>query len=107
MSLVNDIKKLVANSPLFVEESKLKAKASKSAKRGKYGRDAVKIGKAAPSTPLQTASWVQFLENECALRYFLSVCTVVGVGKGTKKLSDFLDCVKVIHSSSTVSSTQN
>ena len=52
MSLVNDIKKLVANSPLFVEESKLKAKTSKSAKRSKYGRDAVKIGQGGTLDPL-------------------------------------------------------
>ena len=52
MSLVNDVKKLVANSPLFVEESKLKAKTSKSAKRSKYGRDAVKIGQGGTLDPL-------------------------------------------------------
>ncbi|EJF65848.1 pseudouridine synthase [Dichomitus squalens] len=76
MSLVNDIKKLVANSPLFVEESKLKAKASKTTRKNKHGRDAVKIGQGGTLDPLADG------------------VLVVGVGKGTKKLSDFLDCVK-------------
>ncbi|KAI1795889.1 pseudouridine synthase [Ganoderma leucocontextum] len=76
MSLVNEIKTLVANSPLFVEESKLAAKARKPAKKSKYGKDAVKIGQGGTLDPLADG------------------VLVVGVGKGTKKLSDFLDCVK-------------
>ena len=52
MSLVNDIKRLVANSPLFVEEKKLAQKGQKSGKRGKYGRDAVKIGQGGTLDPL-------------------------------------------------------
>ncbi|KAH9901377.1 pseudouridylate synthase 4 [Cubamyces lactineus] len=76
MSLVNDIKRLVANSPLFVEEKKLAQKGQKSGKRGKYGRDAVKIGQGGTLDPLADG------------------VLVVGVGKGTKKLSEFLDCVK-------------
>ena len=38
MSLVNDVKKLVTNSPLFVESSKLSEKSSKKGKKGKKGR---------------------------------------------------------------------
>ncbi|OSD01526.1 pseudouridylate synthase 4 [Trametes coccinea BRFM310] len=75
MSLVNDVKKLVANSPLFVEKSKLAQKA-KSGKKGKFRRDAVKIGQGGTLDPLADG------------------VLVIGVGKGTKKLSDFLDCVK-------------
>lgn len=40
----------------------------------------------------------------CVCRRILKHRLVVGVGKGTKKLSDFLDCVKVIHRSCVVSS---
>ncbi|KAI9064423.1 hypothetical protein FKP32DRAFT_1541134, partial [Trametes sanguinea] len=75
MSLVNDVKTLVANSPLFVEESKLAQKA-KSGKKGKFRRDAVKIGQGGTLDPLADG------------------VLVIGVGKGTKKLSEFLDCVK-------------
>ncbi|TFK91018.1 pseudouridine synthase [Polyporus arcularius HHB13444] len=76
MSLVNDVKKLVANSPVFVEEEKLAKKTGKSGRKGKYGRDAVKIGQGGTLDPLADG------------------VLVVGVGKGTKKLSEFLDCVK-------------
>ncbi len=52
MSLVNDVKKLVANSPVFVEEEKLAKKTGKSGRKGKYGRDAVKIGQGGTLDPL-------------------------------------------------------
>ena len=52
MSLVNDVKKLVANSPLFVEPSKLSEKLSKRGKKGKFGRDSVKIGQGGTLDPL-------------------------------------------------------
>ena len=51
MSLVNDVKKLVANSPLFVEASKL-AEKSKRGRKGKSGRDVVKIGQGGTLDPL-------------------------------------------------------
>lgn len=51
MSIVNDIKKLVAASPLFVEEAKLAPK-SKRGRKGKYGREAVKIGQGGTLDPL-------------------------------------------------------
>ncbi|KAI0807321.1 pseudouridine synthase [Fomes fomentarius] len=75
MSIVNDIKKLVAGSPVFVEEAKLAPKV-KRGRKGKYGREAVKIGQGGTLDPLADG------------------VLVIGVGKGTKKLSDFLDCVK-------------
>lgn len=52
MSLVNDVKKLVTNSPLFVEPSKLSEKSSKKGKKGKFGRDSVKIGQGGTLDPL-------------------------------------------------------
>ncbi|KAI8998646.1 pseudouridylate synthase 4 [Trametes punicea] len=76
MSLVNDIKQLVANSPVFVEESKLVQKAKQPRKRSKYRRDAVKIGQGGTLDPLADG------------------VLVIGVGKGTRKLSELLDCVK-------------
>ncbi|KAI0797958.1 pseudouridine synthase [Abortiporus biennis] len=81
MSVVNDIKKLVVNSRLFVEESKLQAAQDnqgkgKRKKHGKYGREAVKIGQGGTLDPLADG------------------VLVVGIGKGTKKLTEFLDCVK-------------
>ncbi|KAH9854219.1 pseudouridylate synthase 4 [Lenzites betulinus] len=76
MSVVNDVKRLVANSPLFVEESKLAEKAKQGGKNRKARRDAVKIGQGGTLDPLADG------------------VLVIGVGKGTKKLSEFLDCVK-------------
>ncbi|KAH9946122.1 pseudouridine synthase [Epithele typhae] len=74
MSIVNDIKELVSTSPLFVEASKL---ATKSQKKGKkHGRQVVKIGQGGTLDPLADG------------------VLVVAIGKGTKKLSDFLDCIK-------------
>ncbi|TCD63624.1 hypothetical protein EIP91_005175 [Steccherinum ochraceum] len=81
MTIVNDIKPLIARSRLFVEAEKLKnANTSQKGKGGrynkKYARDAVKIGQGGTLDPLADG------------------VLVVGVGKGTKKLTDFLDCVK-------------
>ncbi|KAI0831294.1 pseudouridylate synthase 4 [Trametes gibbosa] len=76
MSVVNDVKTLVASSPLFVEGSKLAEKAKQGGKSRKARRDAVKIGQGGTLDPLADG------------------VLVIGVGKGTKKLSEFLDCVK-------------
>ncbi|KAH9952043.1 pseudouridylate synthase 4 [Amylocystis lapponica] len=75
MSVVEDIKRLVAKSRLFVEESKLKEESGKK-KKGRRGRSAVKIGQGGTLDPLADG------------------VLVVGVGKGTKRLGEFLDCVK-------------
>lgn len=81
MSVINDIKQLVASSRLFVEAEKLaEQKASgkvKISRRGKRGREPVKIGQGGTLDPLADG------------------VLVVGVGKGTKKLDDFLGGVKV------------
>ncbi|OBZ75614.1 putative tRNA pseudouridine synthase 4 [Grifola frondosa] len=76
MSVVNDIKTLVASSRLFVEADKLATRKLKTGKRGKYGRDVVKIGQGGTLDPLADG------------------VLVIGVGKATRKLGDFLDCVK-------------
>jgi len=53
MSVVNDIKKLVVGSRLFVEADKLtQAKSSSGKKRGRFARDVVKIGQGGTLDPL-------------------------------------------------------
>lgn len=79
MSVVNDIKKLVGSSRLFVESDKLDNPKRKNSHKhkGKRAREAVKIGQGGTLDPLADG------------------VLVVGVGKGTKRLNEFLDCVKV------------
>jgi len=81
MSVINDIKQLVASSRLFVEAEKLgdikrKGK-NKGFQKGKRAREAVKIGQGGTLDPLADG------------------VLVVGVGKGTKRLNDLLEGVKV------------
>ncbi|KIJ69310.1 hypothetical protein HYDPIDRAFT_80481 [Hydnomerulius pinastri MD-312] len=78
MSVVEDIKQLVGKSRLFVEAEKLEKLAGKgkSSNRGRRGKEAVKIGQGGTLDPLADG------------------VLVVGVGKGTKRLNEFLDCVK-------------
>ena len=83
MSVINDIKQLVANSRLFVDAEKLEEKKrqgkSKKGSRRRRARDTVKIGQGGTLDPLADG------------------VLVVGVGKGTKKLNDLLEGVKVAH----------
>ncbi|KAH9066333.1 pseudouridine synthase [Lactarius vividus] len=72
MHVVNQLKKLVNNSRLFVHKEKLEKTAGKKRTR----RDNVKIGQGGTLDPLADG------------------VLVVGVGKGTKRLNDFLDCTK-------------
>ncbi|CAL1704614.1 unnamed protein product [Somion occarium] len=74
MALVNDIKKLVSNSSLFVEESKLQG--AKHKRKGKYRRGPVKIGQGGTLDPLADG------------------VLVVAIGKATRDLAEFLNCVK-------------
>ncbi|KAG6874212.1 hypothetical protein C0995_003758 [Termitomyces sp. Mi166 len=75
MSVINDVKILISQSRLFVEASKLeKSKGQKPTR--KHIRGGVKIGQGGTLDPLAEG------------------VLVVGVGKGTKKLSEFLDCTK-------------
>ncbi|KAF5315629.1 hypothetical protein D9611_004764 [Ephemerocybe angulata] len=78
MSVVHDLQQLIARSKLFVTEEKLEEiksrKASKNKRRGKGAREAIKVGQGGTLDPLADG--------------------VLGVGKGTKKLSDFLNCTK-------------
>ncbi|KIM49324.1 hypothetical protein M413DRAFT_438510 [Hebeloma cylindrosporum] len=78
MSIVNDIQQLVARSRLFVDPEKLEKMKGKKLdrRRGKAGREAVKIGQGGTLDPLADG------------------VLVIGVGKGTKKLNEFLNCVK-------------
>jgi len=73
MHVVDQLKKLVCNSRLFVEKEKLEKTAGK---RRKVRRDNVKVGQGGTLDPLADG------------------VLVVGIGKGTKKLNDFLDCTK-------------
>jgi len=76
MSVINDVKHLIAQSRIFIEADKLgKAKGQK-AYRGKRAREGIKIGQGGTLDPLADG------------------VLVVGVGRGTKKLSEFLDCTK-------------
>ncbi|KAF5381082.1 hypothetical protein D9615_004017 [Tricholomella constricta] len=76
MSVINDVKFLIAQSRIFVEAEKLEKMKGKKVKRGKHARDGVKIGQGGTLDPLADG------------------VLVVGVGRGTKKLSEFLDCTK-------------
>jgi tRNA pseudouridine55 synthase len=81
MTVINDIKQLVAGSRLFVEAEKLEERKRKAkhngSHRGKRTRDVVKIGQGGTLDPLADG------------------VLVVGVGKGTKRLNDLLEGVKV------------
>ncbi|KIM58849.1 hypothetical protein SCLCIDRAFT_1218188 [Scleroderma citrinum Foug A] len=74
MSVLEDIKKLIGSSPLFVEAEKLEK--GKSAGRRRRARNVIKIGQGGTLDPLADG------------------VLVVGVGKATKRLNEFLDCVK-------------
>ncbi|TFK42511.1 pseudouridine synthase [Crucibulum laeve] len=79
MSIIHDLQQLVARSKLFADEEKLekiKGKKIQHKSRGKRGREAIKIGQGGTLDPLADG------------------VLVIGVGKGTKKLSDFLNCTK-------------
>ncbi|KAF8651439.1 hypothetical protein AX16_004740 [Volvariella volvacea WC 439] len=77
MSIINDVKQLAARSRLFVEEGKLESlKGKKIPKKGRQAREVIKIGQGGTLDPLADG------------------VLVVGVGKGTKRLSEFLDCTK-------------
>lgn len=73
MSVVNDIKKLVGGSRLFVEVEKLDKRKGSHRHKGKRAREAVKIGQGGTLDPLADG------------------VLVIGVGRGTKRLNEFLD----------------
>ena len=52
MSVINDVKKLVASSRLFVPESVLAKQSTQKKGKGKRGSDAVKIGQGGTLDPL-------------------------------------------------------
>jgi hypothetical protein len=110
MALVTDIKLLVGNSRLFVDGEKLK-KAQGEQGQGKRGmvkqkwkdrrgagkRDRVKIGQGGTLDPLADGVLGVHVVTSRRLHIFMPCMrTVIGIGKGTKHLSQFLDCVKVL-----------
>ncbi|KIY43347.1 pseudouridylate synthase 4 [Fistulina hepatica ATCC 64428] len=84
MSLVNDVQRLVARSRIFVPQDKIdelneqdkKSRGGGHKRRNKRPRDVVKVGQGGTLDPLADG------------------VLVIGVGKGTKKLTDFLHCTK-------------
>ncbi|KAJ7111536.1 pseudouridine synthase [Mycena crocata] len=74
MSIINDVKLLCARSKLFVDAEKLEK--SKGKKISLRGKNDIKIGQGGTLDPLADG------------------VLVVGVGKATKKLSQFLECTK-------------
>jgi tRNA pseudouridine55 synthase len=97
MSVINDVKQLVARSRLFVEEEKLeKSKGKKIPNKGKRAREAIKIGQGGTLDPLADGVLGEYPVICCLRIGSLTANTVVGIGKGTKKLSEFLDCIKVV-----------
>ncbi|KAJ7219349.1 pseudouridine synthase [Mycena pura] len=74
MAVINDVKLLVARSKLFVDADKLEK--SKGKKVSLRGKNDVKIGQGGTLDPLADG------------------VLVIGIGKATKKLSQFLECVK-------------
>ncbi|KAF7363512.1 Pseudouridylate synthase 4 [Mycena sanguinolenta] len=78
MSVINDVKLLVSRSKLFVDPGKLESKKKINVRKPKAGD--LKIGQGGTLDPLADG------------------VLVVGVGKATKKLSQFLECTKVTFS---------
>ncbi|TRM56240.1 pseudouridine synthase [Schizophyllum amplum] len=76
MSLLNDMQPLIATSKLFVSEDKIAELKKNKRPSSKKLRQAVKIGQGGTLDPLADG------------------VLVVGVGKGTKKLNEFLLCSK-------------
>ncbi|TFY62010.1 hypothetical protein EVJ58_g4151 [Rhodofomes roseus] len=78
MSVLDTLKPLIASSRLFVAEKELKKEKGKT-RKAKHVKYAVKIGQGGTLDPLADG------------------VLVVGIGKATKKLGEFLDCVKEYH----------
>lgn len=97
MSVVNDVQLLVARSKLFAEADKLaKIKDKKiDRRRGKHGRESVKIGQGGTLDPLADGVLGKTRKRAVVHCGKLNFRSVIGVGKGTKKLNDFLNCTKV------------
>ncbi|KZT11317.1 pseudouridylate synthase 4 [Laetiporus sulphureus 93-53] len=74
MAILERIKPLIASSRLFVEAGQTKEKGK--TKKARHSRYAFKIGQGGTLDPLADG------------------VLVVGIGKGTKRLGEFLDCVK-------------
>lgn len=94
--MINDIKLLASKSRLFVDSSQLDGHedSQKRKFRRKRRRDVLKMGQGGTLDPL--ADGVLGRTFMCGVWHLTNSCAVVGVGSGTKRLGDFLDCVKVL-----------
>lgn len=99
MHIVNQLKIVMSRSPLFFEPEKVEAGKGKQKGRRRRGKDMLKIGQGGTLDPLADGvlgkdfvaiNGMLLIETDCLSRY-----VVIGVGKATKKLNDFLDCAKV------------
>jgi tRNA pseudouridine55 synthase len=101
MSIVNDLQKLITRSRLFVDADKLELLSpSRGKKKAQMHRrkGTVKVGQGGTLDPLADGvlgEGVVVLPNFslCTMNIFLH--SVIGVGKGTKRLNEFLNCTKV------------
>ncbi|KAJ7449891.1 pseudouridine synthase [Mycena latifolia] len=80
MAIINDVKLLVTRSKLFMDADKLEKATGKKSKR--RGKGDIKIGQGGTLDPLADG----VLGNPQSM--------LVGVGKATKKLGQFLECTK-------------
>lgn len=99
MHIVNQLKIVMSRSPLFFEPEKVEAGKGKQKGRKRRGKDMLKIGQGGTLDPLADGV---LGKDFVAVKGILSIGTdhllhyvVIGVGKATKKLNDFLDCAKV------------
>lgn len=104
MSICTEIQEHAARSRLFVSPDKI-AKLKGKIPKGKRAREMIKVGQGGTLDPLADG-----VLGKCALRCLthviaLTFVAVVGLGKGTKHLTKFLDCEKVyIHNASSINS---
>lgn len=83
MSMLNDLKELLATSPVFVAKPKPLAAATANNKKHKGKRH----GKPNPQSTVK-------LGQGGTLDPLASGVLVIGLGEGTKQLKNFLDCTK-------------
>lgn len=97
MHIINEIKPLIAGSRIFVDAATLEKNKKSKGKgaRGRRGKDGIKIGQGGTLDPLADGVLGAHQKNLFDLNRQPRLVIVIGVGKGTKKLNEFLDCSKV------------
>ena len=97
MHIINEIKPLIAGSRIFVDAATLEKNKKSKGKgaRGRRGKDGIKIGQGGTLDPLADGVLGAHQKNSFDLNRQPRLVIVIGVGKGTKKLNEFLDCSKV------------